>query len=436
MQEYSAYYDSIAPDAALKKRILSAAAKSTKKRWNKYIPAMAAAAAVLLCAALPFALKNYRDSIVIATPDISAQPMLDDASRGSSAPESENVIAPGTPQVSHMPETESYIVINSLSDVMEVDASTPSACYRAPKEGETLYYTEVSLALETGNFSENTLFFVGIDVFDGSERLIAGSEALAAVIDAFRALGYHVEFSVCWEYGNEDEDVPIPFLSGLFTPGELEAFTPPEGYAAALYFPKNGDGSPVEPDIDLILNQSSPSAEETPEADPYMCSGLPLPPEGITLEAALSNPDFGKYIPDFSSAGWTFESAYKNGGLSLFWSRGYDSISWNASLVSKDVRELVVSPDEKEKYDMSLYSVPFADSVPEELREVVSSPVFLIDELTLQMVEARAYSVQDAGDTPEVRMSFSVIYGDTVVSINSKGISAEDVYDILTGLKQ
>lgn len=84
---------------------------------------------------------------------------------------------------------------------------------------------------------------------------------------------------------------------------------------------------------------------------------------------------------------------------------------------------------------MSLYSIPLADSVPDSLREVVNDPVFELEDLTQDMVNARAYSIQDSGDTDGVRLDFSVCTGDILIRISAKGVSPQWLYRQLDSLR-
>ncbi|NLD50762.1 MAG: hypothetical protein GX660_26780, partial [Clostridiaceae bacterium] len=86
-------------------------------------------------------------------------------------------------------------------------------------------------------------------------------------------------------------------------------------------------------------------------------------------------------------------------------------------------------------YDLSLYPIPRADSVPDELREIVNNPVFLIDELTLDTVRARTYEISDSGDEPGARMRFGVLYGDILVELSIKGATPEAMFEILQKIK-
>jgi hypothetical protein len=164
--------------------------------------------------------------------------------------------------------------------------------------------------------------------------------------------------------------------------------------------------------------------------------------ERLTLNEAQNDPDFGVYLPKSVPSRFGFESAHRfinqdTNSLFVYWYVGLDYIDWRISKTIDYDIERIVSLGEREKYDMALYSIPFAESVPRELREYVDNPVFLAEELTLDAVKARAFWVDnDRGDTPGWRMRFSVLYGDIVVEVNIKGATPEQVWEILAGLNQ
>lgn len=86
-------------------------------------------------------------------------------------------------------------------------------------------------------------------------------------------------------------------------------------------------------------------------------------------------------------------------------------------------------------YYMSLYPIPLCESVPEELRQIIDHPIFSIDELTQEVVNRRAYYVNDSGDTAGARMTFGVLYGEVLVEVTTKGVSPEWLYEKLNSLK-
>lgn len=122
--------------------------------------------------------------------------------------------------------------------------------------------------------------------------------------------------------------------------------------------------------------------------------------------------------------------------LIVNWSKGIGYIDWRVSSLNGNDKTRITSVGDKKNYDLSLYPIPRADSVPDVLREIVDNPIFLIDELTLDTVRARTYEVSDSGDEPGPRMRFSVLYGDILVELSIKGASSEAIFDILHQIKK
>ena len=105
--------------------------------------------------------------------------------------------------------------------------------------------------------------------------------------------------------------------------------------------------------------------------------------------------------------------------LAGLWTRGYDELSWRVSNLTEEDKHRLTHSEETDRYDLSLYPIPRADSVPEELREVVDNPIFYAEELTPELVWARAYKSDEQGDSSGWRMSFSVLYGDVIIKVSS-----------------
>lgn len=162
----------------------------------------------------------------------------------------------------------------------------------------------------------------------------------------------------------------------------------------------------------------------------------------VSFEEANEDEQFGKFFLKELPIGFTKESItrtnhpYIGNNLSGLWYNGLKELRWQVTFFNKDDNDRVVSPAEKEKYNLSLYPIPRADSVPESLWRVVNHPIFRAEELTLEMVQARSYTVQDTGDVDGSRMHFSVMYNDDiVVEVSAKGVSSEWVYNQLQKLK-
>ena len=179
-----------------------------------------------------------------------------------------------------------------------------------------------------------------------------------------------------------------------------------------------------KPDLSIIV------PEEIPELTEQMFN---------TLAEAQTEPDFGQYMPSELPVGFgdaiirRFQFQDSN-YLSGMWSRGMDDLTWVVEPYSEDDAHRLTSVNDKINYDLSLYPIPRADSVPDELREIVDNPIFEAEELTLETVYCRAYKVDDAGDTDGWRMKFSVKYRDVIVSVSTKGVDPEWLYQQLMNL--
>lgn len=162
-------------------------------------------------------------------------------------------------------------------------------------------------------------------------------------------------------------------------------------------------------------------------------------PAKLTLSQAQGDPDFGAYVPQHMP-GFNFESAWRivnqqRDGLRLNYVKGMRYLTLTISRKTTDDEARIVDLSKPETYDLALYPIPRAESLPNELREIVNNPVFKAEDLSLKAVKTRAYTVNDAGDdNTGYRMNFSVLYGDVVVELNVKGGQPEDIFNILRAI--
>jgi len=152
--------------------------------------------------------------------------------------------------------------------------------------------------------------------------------------------------------------------------------------------------------------------------------------EEVTHDEALNTEPFGRYFPATIPDGFHEESIRSyldryNAYLSGLWTKGYDELQWKVSLLTGEDEHRLTHAEDTERYDLSLYPIPRADSVPEELREVVDNPIFYAEELTPDVVWSRAYKTGEQGDSNGWRLSFSVLFGDTVIEVRSKGVDPD-----------
>lgn len=160
----------------------------------------------------------------------------------------------------------------------------------------------------------------------------------------------------------------------------------------------------------------------------------------LSLEEVRSDVKFGKYFPQEIPSRFIFDNATRfvnqaRDSLSAFWYKGMGHITWQASVITDTERENITTVKDKENYDLSLYSIPYADSVPDDLRQIVNNPIFLAEEMTLNVIKARAvYSEDDAGDEPGYRIKFGVLYDDVLVDISVKNVTPDAVWNMLLSL--
>ena len=83
---------------------------------------------------------------------------------------------------------------------------------------------------------------------------------------------------------------------------------------------------------------------------------------------------------------------------------------------------------------MSLYTIPYADSVPQEYRQEFDNPVFAVEDLTPEVIAARMRWVDgDSGDVDGWRGDFSVYYEseNVLVRYSLDGVTPQEAYDLI-----
>lgn len=164
--------------------------------------------------------------------------------------------------------------------------------------------------------------------------------------------------------------------------------------------------------------------------------------ERPTWEEAMADEKFGDYVPADVPDGFTFEGAWREWGqnrnyLFLRWTGYYANISidiWDASTLG-DLP--ITDPADREKYDVNLYTIPYADSVPEEYWQEFGRPVFDIEDVTPEVVAARMrYVDDDSGDVDSWRGDFYVYYEseNVLVQYDLDRVTPQEAYDLI--LKQ
>ncbi len=195
-------------------------------------------------------------------------------------------------------------------------------------------------------------------------------------------------------------------------------------------------------DFTRVLESFAHYADGKPELSVITAEAVPeWFDKQLTYQEALEDKDYGTYMLQKSPEGFTAESIrrykdYHSDYLSGLWTKGYDELSWVVYTFSESDEKRLTSVEDTENYDLKLYPIPRASSVPDELREIVDNPIFHAEELTQEAVWSRAYQAHDSGDSNGWRMAFSVKYGDTVVEIRGKGVDPEWIYQQLEALNK
>lgn len=190
-------------------------------------------------------------------------------------------------------------------------------------------------------------------------------------------------------------------------------------------------------DIGNIENKDTSKREEGAVTQ---CVGSIPPDDRVELseEEAYAAEVLGAYIPSNIPKGYIWESARasvnaKTGeyeSIFLCWTKGMDSIMITVS--KADVENLVVTDiTQKEAYDVSLYDIPYAETVPEKYSVCFDNPIFMWKDMSLDLVQSRMKVVADAGDTDTPCGNFSIIYPEGILlDFNGDG-TAEEIWEML-----
>lgn len=153
----------------------------------------------------------------------------------------------------------------------------------------------------------------------------------------------------------------------------------------------------------------------------------------LTWEAAREDAVYGRYVDVHIPEGYEFTSGSRTAsGLRLIWSKGTEEITVSCRQADESVSDWLVDVDDPREYDLGLYTIPLAESVPQELIQKVSNATFYADQVSLQIVEARSYQMEEQGDEALWRTQIGILYsGNVLVDIRSKGPSPEEIYALI-----
>lgn len=162
----------------------------------------------------------------------------------------------------------------------------------------------------------------------------------------------------------------------------------------------------------------------------------------LTPEEARQNQPFGPWVlRELPEGTETTNLRYdKDAGqdrLSSRFTTADGFLDWEVTWLEDTDRRRIVSAEEREDYDLSLYpprlSDAWYDAVPEETREMLENPIFPIEELTLEAICARLDTAEvNDGDNPVL---FGVLFGDVLIQVSAENIDPQWLYDQLMVLQ-
>lgn len=161
-----------------------------------------------------------------------------------------------------------------------------------------------------------------------------------------------------------------------------------------------------------------------------------LKDEKLTLDETYADSVFGSYIPKSIPTEYKFESARRfinqeYNYLSVLWCCGLNDISFRVGYATDYDKKNITSVEEVKNYDLSLYPIPRGESVPEELWEIVQSPVFKAEDLSEDVISKRVTEHSEDGKTVK-KINFSLIFdNDIVITISTADLEPKEVYEML-----
>lgn len=161
--------------------------------------------------------------------------------------------------------------------------------------------------------------------------------------------------------------------------------------------------------------------------------------ESISVNVAMTDPVFGKLMIDtppltfFTLEGCSRYKDYYTDNICATWSWYEDRLEWRVSVFTEEDDLRVVSVDKKQYYDLSYYSYPLYQTVPEEYVEIAVDPVFEANEVTLDVVRARKYYVPYDDGSELIR--FGVKFGDLLLHIDATNIDPEWIYEQIVQIR-
>lgn len=155
----------------------------------------------------------------------------------------------------------------------------------------------------------------------------------------------------------------------------------------------------------------------------------------LPWEVARMDAVYGYYVDVQVPEGYSYSSGTRSEErLHVIWHKGMtEEISISCQHADESVSGWLADTDNPEEYDLGLYPIPWADSMPGDMRQKIESATFRSDQISQEIVTARSYQVEsDQGDVSGWRTRIAILYSNNVlVEIRSKGPSPEEIYALI-----
>ncbi len=164
--------------------------------------------------------------------------------------------------------------------------------------------------------------------------------------------------------------------------------------------------------------------------------------EQLDEEEVRAVEGLGEYLPAYLPEGYVFEngSGYKEEAqprkVTATWYKGMDYITITVveTVEQEELATRLVDVSKPEHYDVHLYEIPYADSVPEGIRMVFDHPIFAEKDFSKDIIAARMKRVGEQGDTDTLRGNFAVLYDSGVlVTFTGRG-DIEDIWELFQSI--
>ncbi|OUP13296.1 hypothetical protein [Anaeromassilibacillus sp. An200] len=199
--------------------------------------------------------------------------------------------------------------------------------------------------------------------------------------------------------------------SGGETADRVDAVSPkqaePNAALAAMAPETYADTEQAQNDAGAVRSSASPLTGEEARTVAELGALLPASQEALPEETA-------------------YQETLESGTVLMLLCTGTSSeLSVRVSAVTAEQQERLVSVDEPETYDLTLCGLPLAESVPEDRQSRVENPIFMAEELSVSVLEARQ-------EPEEGTMRFGVLCGDFAAEYVCKGMTPQEAYDAVT----